>query len=181
MDPKLKRLLKPFLYKAVGLFVVWQVMYHLVIVPDGRANQWLTEKVVIGTKLGLNLFGYDTSHNWTNHFDGDTSRYVFIDNEPVVLVGDPCNGLELMALFMGFIIAFPGSWKFKSIFLPLGSIFIFFINVIREVILALNYKYFQETFDFNHKYTYVFIVYSFIFLIWRYWLNNYSVIAEKSR
>ena len=179
MSDEIKKILKSFVIRAVLIFIGWLGLYHGFILPNGTANQWLTEKVVIGTKVGLDLLGYDTTHGWVNETDEDTSRYIYIDGQPVVLVADACNGLELMALFIGFLFAFPGPWKYKALLIPIGTVVIFIINVLREVVLALNYKYFQESFDFNHKYTYVFIVYLAIFMIWRFWLNRYSAIGKQ--
>lgn len=178
MQDKVKSILRSFAIRAVILFVGWMVAYHGFIKPDGRANEWLTTKVVQGTKMGLNLLGYDVTPN-LNIDDPKADKYVFIDGQPVVLVDDPCNGLELIALFIGFLLCFPGPWKYKLIVMPIGSMIVFLINIIREITLALNYKYFQQTFDFNHKYTYVFIVYLIIFLMWRFWLNRYSSIGKK--
>lgn len=179
MNDAVKKILKSFAIKAVILFVGWMIIYHGFIVPDGRANKWLTDQVVSGTKVGLNLLGYESDQGLVDESNPDSSRYIYIDNQPVVLVADECNGFELMALYIGFLLAFPGPWKWKAIFIPIGSVIIFLINVGREVILALNYKYFQESFDFNHKYTYVFVVYLAIFMIWRYWLNRFSVIGRR--
>tara|TARA_B100001245_G_C22761611_1_gene368469 strand:+ start:56 stop:613 length:558 start_codon:yes stop_codon:yes gene_type:complete len=178
-NDKVQSILKLFAIRAVILLIGWMIAYHGFIKPDGRANERLTTKVVQGTKVGLTLLGYDTSHGWKDEDSGESARYIYIDGQPVVLVADPCNGLELMALFIGFLLCFPGPWKYKLIIIPIGTVVVFLINVIREIILALNYKYFQETFDFNHKYTYVFFVYLTIFLMWRYWLNRYSSIGKK--
>jgi len=166
-----KRLLKGFAIKAIITFIIWTVIYYGLIIPDGRLNSFLTDTVIKGTTAGLTILGYDTRG------EGDM---VFIDNQPVVLVADACNGLELFALYIGFLLCFPGKWKYKVIFIPAGIILIYLINVIREIVLALNYKFFQNTFDFNHKYTYVFIVYIFVFAIWRFWLNKYSILAKSS-
>ena len=125
--------------------------------------------MIQGTVAGLHTLGYET------HGKDDL---VYIDNQPVVLVADACNGLELFALYAGFLLCFPGRWTYKALFIPLGTGVIFLVNVMREVVLALNYKFFQETFEFNHKYTYVFVVYIVIFLIWRFWLKRYSIIGH---
>lgn len=162
-------LLKGFGIKAAVTFIVWLILYYGFIIPDGRLNHFLTGTVIRGTTIGLSIFGYETK---------GADSMVYIDGQPVVLVADACNGLELFALYVGFLLCFPGKWKYKFIFIPVGIILIYMINVLREVTLALNYKFFQETFDFNHKYTYVFIVYIFVFAIWRYWLNHYSILAK---
>ena len=160
--------------RAVIAFVMWLIVYHGYIIPDGRLNKLLTNSVIAGTNYGLNLIGYDTSSSVA-------SSMVYIDNQPVVLVADACNGLELFALYTGFLICFPGRIKYKMIFIPLGIGLIYLVNVMREITLAINYKFFQETFDFNHKYTYVFIVYLFVFAIWRFWLNRYSSLALNKK
>ena len=166
-----KSVLKGFAIKAIITFITWLILYYGFIIPDGRLNRFLTNTVISGTTFGLSILGYETSGK---------DDMVYIDNQPVVLVADACNGLELFALYVGFLLCFPGKWKYKLLFIPIGIVLIYIINVIREIILALNYKFFQETFDFNHKYTYVFVVYLFVFAIWRYWLNRYSILAKPN-
>lgn len=165
-----KRLLKVFVIRAVALYALWLVVYYGFIQPEGSLNAWLTNLVIQGTVIGLDLLGYATS--------GEGSL-IYIDNQPVVLVADACNGLELFALYAGFLLCFPGPWRYKSIFIPVGIAIVFLVNVLREIVLSLNYKFFQQTFEFNHKYTYVFVVYGVVFLIWRFWLNRYSAIAKS--
>ncbi|MEQ8237620.1 MAG: archaeosortase/exosortase family protein [Cyclobacteriaceae bacterium] len=179
MSDKIRSILKKFVIRSTVIFIVWMVAYHGFIGPNGKADEWLTTKVVQSTKIGLTLLGYDTTPRKGDSEKGDNSRFVYIDGQPVVLVDDPCNGLELVALFIGFLLCFPGPLRYKAVIIPVGSSIVFLINVIREVVLALNYKYFQQTFDFNHKYTYVFFVYLAIFLMWRFWLNQYSSIGKR--
>ena len=164
-------LLKSFALKAVITFIAWLVLYYGFIIPDGRLNRFLTSTVIHGTTIGLSLLGYETS---------GANDMILIDGQPVVLVADACNGLELFALYVGFLLCFPGKWKYKFFFIPIGIFLIYLVNVLREIVLALNYKFFQETFDFNHKYTYVFVVYLFVFGIWRYWLNRYSILSNSN-
>ncbi len=164
-----KKLVKVFLIRSGIAYVVWLIAYYGFIQADGRLNAFLTNLVIDGTVMGLNLFGYSTSGE---------GNLVLIDNQPVVLVADACNGLELFALYAGFLICFPGKLIYKALFIPLGIGVIFLVNVGREIVLSLNYKFFQETFEFNHKYTYVFVVYIVVFMIWRFWLKRFSVIAN---
>lgn len=177
---KVQSILKTFAIRAVILLISWMIAYHGFIKPYTGINNWLSIQVLNSTRIALSALGYDTSLDLSKASTYDFKNAVFIDGQPVVLVADGCNGLELMALFIGFLLSFPGPVKYKAIIIPFGSIMVFIINVLREVILALNYKYFQETFEFNHKYTYAFVVYFTIFLIWRYWLNHYSSIGIKT-
>lgn len=159
-----------FIMKAAVIFFIWMILYYGYILPNGYFNPILT-KALLGSTVGvLKAIGYD-SYNVQN--------VIYVDGKSSVLVADVCNGLELMVLYVAFFICFPGPIKHKLIFIPVGLIVLFLINVVREVLLVLNYNYFQKTFEFNHKYTYVFFVYAAVFLIWRYWLNNYSIIGKQ--
>jgi len=42
------------------------------------------------------------------------------------------------------------------------------------VALALTANYFPEYLNFNHTYTFTFMVYAFIFLLWMIWVNRFS-------
>lgn len=166
----MKQVFKSFLTKAGIVFTIWLVVYYGFVYPDGRLNEWLTQSVLDNSVLVLDFIGYNA----------DTRGHIIlIDNETVVAVGDECNGLELIALFTSFFLCFPGPLKYKLLFIPIGSVSIYMMNITREVSLALNYRFFQSTFEFNHTYTYVLFVYMGVFLIWRYWLNNYSSIGKK--
>jgi len=164
------RILKKFGVRSLIAFVLWMFLYHGIIAPDGRVNEFLTNSVISGTLVGLKILGHESERQ---------EHFVLIDDEPMVLVADACNGLELFVLYAGFIICFPGRIKYKLFFIPIGIILIYFVNVLREIILALNYKFLRDTFEFNHKYTYVLIVYVFVFILWRIWIKNYSLISEK--
>ena len=175
------RLLKQFGIRAVILFIIWSLAFNFYIVPTGTINNQLTRWVVQGTQYGLQMLGYST---WTEikpnaEESSRLSMIIYMDSEPAVLVADGCNGLELFALFVGFIICFPGPSRPKFLFCIGGTAVLFLLNIIREIVLALNYHHFRISFDFNHKYTYAGVVYFVVFLIWRYWLNRYSWVVLK--
>lgn len=154
-----------FLAYAMGLYVLWYIFYDLWLLNDGRLDWWLSENVAHFSGNVLAALG----------FNAGSDRYiVMLNGYKSVIVGPPCNGLVLYALFTGFIIAFPGPWKKKLWYIPLGIATIYFLNILRVVGLSLNSYYSQDTFHFNHKYTYVFIVYAFIFGLWMLWAKKFS-------
>ena len=97
-----------FLVKAGLFYIVWQVVYDLVIYPDGRLDQFLAVSVAILAKNALALFGWDI-----NVWD----RLLVIDGYRGVEVLNGCNALTLMALYSGFIISFQGPNKKRIIYL----------------------------------------------------------------
>ena len=80
-----------------------------------------------------------------------------VDGSNGVWIGGPCNGITLMFLFAIFVIAYPGSFKNKLWYVPLGILIVHIINIIRIIVLALiaNYNYYYL--DFNHTYTFTFL------------------------
>ncbi|WP_442196393.1 hypothetical protein [Sporocytophaga myxococcoides] len=75
-------------------------------------------------------------------------------------------------MFTCFVIAFPASWKSKLWFLPMGILAIHVLNMVRVILLILNFYFFNSSFDFNHKYTFNFVVYGFMLLVWLYWAKK---------
>ena len=121
----------------------------------------------------LKSLGYNVLQEYP--FD-ENFRTVIIDGVHGVWIGDPCNGIELFALFIGFVIAYPGRLINKLLFIPVGVVLIHIVNIIRVIALCMIDFYNSELLDFNHTYTFTITVYSFVFLLWYLWStkwNNY--------
>ncbi len=154
-----------FIAKAVGLYILWQIFYYFYLSTPN-----FLDEVVIGilmdlTKLFLDILGFDV-------FIGN--NLVGIIGTSGIIIGPPCNGIDLIYLFVAFFIALEGKLKTKIIFILLGSIVIFIFNVIRLVLLAIILKYNFISFDFHHSYTFTLIMYVIIFAIWYFYLKKYA-------
>ena len=101
-------------------------------------------------------------------------RIVGIDGTLGVWIGDPCNGFSLFALFLIFMITYPGPWKQKLWYIPLGLLAIHLVNVLRIVALTIILDNNSEWLDFNHNYTFNIIVYSFVFFLWYIWAKKFA-------
>ena len=99
-------------------------------------------------------------------------QLVGIDGAHPIWIGSPCNALTLFMFFALFVIAFPGSVKKKLWFIPLGIIIIHIANVLRVIALAIINFYAPQYIEFNHTYTFTFLVYSIIFLLWMWWVKS---------
>jgi len=178
-----RKLLKSFAIKALLFLIGWKILFVGFILPSGTINNALTIAVAKGTGIGGEFFGYKHTIEINEAKDNPSAvtGTVYLNNEPAVLVGGACNGLELFALYVGFIVCFPGPFFPKLFFSVAGTVLLFFTNIMREILLAFNYMYFRSSFDFNHHYTYAIAVYLIVFLIWRYWLNNFSALGSSSK
>ncbi|MCC3159928.1 archaeosortase/exosortase family protein [Hymenobacter sp. 15J16-1T3B] len=161
------RLLRRFLLTATGLYLLWFFGYEQWLRPLGHLDQALSLNIAAASAATLRLLG------WAGAAAG---RTVSVDGQEAVLVFDACNGLVLYALFVGFIVAFPGGgWRRKVPFMAGGVLLIYLLNILRVGALALNHLYSRSTVDFNHHYTFTFVVYGCIFLLWMLWVRRYAV------
>ncbi|MCC7333019.1 MAG: archaeosortase/exosortase family protein [Flavobacteriales bacterium] len=155
-----------FILKGISLYVLWYLIYDNWLLKDGFVDHFLIDHLVKSTSSILKIVGYKVF---------EYSDAVGVDGTHGVLIGAPCNGLSLFALFAGFIIIFPGNWKKKVIFISIGILFIHIINIFRLVALALVVVYKPESLEFNHKYTFTVLVYVFIFILWIIWVNKFAL------
>lgn len=160
-----------FIAKALGIFVVWYIVYELWLLPDGRLDEWLSLNI-IGTSAGiLKWFGYDVY---------TVNRIIGIGEASGIKIVDGCNGIAAMGLFLGFIIAYPGEWKNKVSFSIVGIGVIYLVNVVRILTLAITQQGWPEFFSFTHDYSTTAIFYIVIFLLWMVWVNfSETEINEK--
>lgn len=148
------------------MYLAWFFGYEQWLARDGRLDAALCAHL---TRAGVGLLqgaGFAATVSPTN------AVLVLMSGQPSVVVGPPCNGLVLYALFGGFVLAFPGPWSRKLWFIPLGVALIWGLNVLRVAALALNHHYAHQSVDFNHHYTFTFVVYACIFGLWMLWARR---------
>lgn len=160
-----------FLLKAIGLYLLWFILYDLWLHPTGKVDLWVINNIIFFSSIILDALGYAVIEGIPYQED---FRTVGIDGTHGLWVGDACNGLELFALFTGFVLAYPGPWKRKLWFIPLGLVVIHFLNVIRVVALSLIDYHAPEYLEFNHTYTFTIFVYGCVFLLWMLWAGPLS-------
>jgi exosortase family protein XrtF len=163
-----------FILVFLGIYLSWMMLYEWLIHPWGRldtlvindSSQWalyLLEKMGFPTFVGNN----------------PTIRTIGIDGTHGLWIGDPCNGLSLFALFISFIIAYPGSWKHKLWFIPVGITLIHTMNIIRITFLCIIVLKKPEWLEFNHTYLWQVFMYGFVFLLWFTWIKKFSRVETK--
>ena len=164
----IKKSLRPspltrFLMVAGVIYVLWYLVYDYYLLPDGRLDEFLS---LSGVNLAgglLNLFG------WEIYSD---TRILAVTGTSGVEIQNGCNGLELIGLYMGFIIAYPGGPIQKRVaFLAGGIILLFFANVFRIMIFALSIYYVPTFWEQVHIYSSYFIFYPIVLTLWYLWTS----------
>ncbi|MFC4817800.1 MULTISPECIES: exosortase family protein XrtF [unclassified Flavobacterium] len=96
----------------------------------------------------------------------------------VARIVEGCNAISVIILFVAFIIAFSGRLKPTVLFLLGGSLLVYFLNIFRIVLLTVLVYHFPEQEHFLHGVIFPLIIYGVVFLLWLFWVNNYSAYAS---
>lgn len=151
-----------FLFKVVGIYLLWYVIYELWLLPDGRLDQWLTTNIVAVSAGVLDSLGYDFYA---------TGRWIGIEESAGVYLVDGCSGISAIGLFVGFVMAYPGAWVPRIAFVFIGIGIIYLVNILRIVVLTITQVKAPELFTVTHDYSTTAIFYLVIFLLWVIWAN----------
>ncbi|MBS1640654.1 MAG: archaeosortase/exosortase family protein [Bacteroidetes bacterium] len=162
-----------FLKKALILFVVWKLLYHLVLYPIRQPDKWLSTTTTDASGYFLSLINAHVSMEVIEQrsIDPYNNREIiktelWLNKKKAVRVGDGCNALELYVIYMCFLIAFWKNWKDFILFSIIGVISIFIINTLRIAGLGWVSLYAKKWFEFLHGYAFKIIVYTQIILLW---------------
>lgn len=159
--PSLKALPDTYRFVLIGLviYLIWFVVYDLWLLPDGRVDTALSVFVAEASASILRLFGSTVMQE---------GRIIGIEGHRGLYVENGCNGLSTLGLFLGFIMAYPGTNRQRAWFIPLGILVIVVINILRIVLLAVVQAHFPSFFDAIHAYA-VAPFYLVVFGLWVLW------------
>jgi len=131
---------------------IWEFIYHIFLKALHSSSTFV-----------LAVLGYETVSGYNT---------IAIVGSYGLLIDNPCVGFGLTYGFASLIISYPGPWKKKFWFIPLGTLVILAVNVIRIVLLTIMITkksitdLWMEQHDmFNN------VIYFVIFLLWLWWVN----------
>lgn len=162
---------KTFLLRALVLVMAWCLVYIGLLKPQRVPDRWLSNTTAAATAKALSI-GYAPAR----FAEKDGFACVVMGERSVIRIGDPCNALDLMALYVAFIICLPSAVKRMLLFSVSGIAAIFVLNVLRCYSLAWITINKNEWLDFAHKYAFTAIVYCFIFYGWIVYLRSKKTI-----
>jgi exosortase/archaeosortase family protein len=160
-----------FFVLLIGLYLLLYFLHQWVILPDGRVDNFLNHILSVASYQVLQIFDVESFLKITPTAP-IAGHALYLGSRAVVSIGTPCNGFLLYILFGCFILLSEGKWWKKLAFVSIGITSIFALNVLRVIALLYLLTIDPKLFEINHHYVFSFVVYGFIFLMWRYWLNH---------
>ena len=172
-----------FLGKALLFFIVWKIIYSFFLYDSKVLDYPLTTHVAEASTLFLNnsffLSGFTTERVLISEESPVIeSSEIYHNGSLVLYIADACNGLELMVLYIGFIVCMPSKFWRKTLYIILGILFIDIINILRCAGLIYLREYFHAYFDFAHHYLFKAIVYAATFIMWMVYSRKISLKNE---
>ncbi len=168
---------KSFLWKALVFFLIWELAYNIYLLPDRVIDKPLCAFVGKGTASFINIIqGGNQAYCKTVSEYVSNEGEIYLSDRAIVFFGpnrligiaDPCNGLNLIVLFIGFIVVYPSKVSLKLIYAFVGIVAVILLNIARCAGLGLIHNSYPSLTDFAHHYAFKIITYLAIFLMW-YW------------
>lgn len=174
-------------YKPFLLFFIKFIFSYLILtyVYQYYLNQFDIKKNEIDgfTKLVTNqveqlllLF------NSNVHYELNISQSCFnlyYNDKFVSRIIEGCNALNVIILFISFVIAFSGKILNTVIFIVAGSIIIHILNILRIALLMVSFYNFPEANFILHDVLFPLVIYGAVFILWIIWVNKFSYYASK--
>lgn len=105
--------------------------------------------------------------------------YFYVRNEYPTRMVEGCNAVSVMILFVAFVFAFYKGKK-TFVFVILGLILLYIMNVLRIVglnIVVLDYKEYSKM---AHDYAFPAVIYGTVVVLWLIWIKFFALKNENS-
>ena len=149
-----------FFIKVGLIYGGWEVLYQYVLLPDFWLDTWLSHTGISLAAGSLSFLGWDIE---------STARFVCVVGNRGIEVQNGCNGLDLLGLYAGFIIAYPGDLKKRMAFIAGGIGLIFVANVFRIAFFVLSNLYYPNYWDPVHYWSSIVFFYPIVLTLWYLW------------
>jgi len=157
-----------FISKFLLIYLIGNLLYGLYVSSFRPRPDPITDHVSIQTAWLLSATGWDSTSEpetlkpTTNVREG---------NRNVIAIYEGCNGLNVMIIFVAFVMAF-GPWHQSGLwFIPLGLVVIHLANLARLYLLFLVSLKMPHYLYFTHKYLFTAFIYLVTLLLWMVWVK----------
>ena len=102
------------------------------------------------------------------------SNSMYFSNESYMYINRSCSGLKQIMQFVILMMVFPGPWKRKLWFIPLGIFIVHLTNLFRIIGLSVVLETVPQHWGFSHDYIFRPLFYVVIFFLWVWWVDKLS-------
>ena len=107
------------------------------------------------------------------HITTEASNTMWFDNGGYITVNSSCSGLKQFYQVFFLFVLFPGPWKHKCWFIPLGFVVMFATNIFRIVSLSVVLLWKPDYWHFSHDWILRPFFYVVLFILWVWWVERF--------
>jgi exosortase family protein XrtF len=159
-----------FLLKFIGIYVVVNLLYGVYVTAYVPGPDPVTSQVAAQTSFTLQILGWPTT---TKDNAKKTTTELIFESKSILAIYEGCNGVNVMIIFVAFLIAFGPISKTLWWFIPLGLAILHVMNLLRIALLFWVALYLPDFMYFTHKYLFTAILYVVVFLLWVVWVKKF--------
>ncbi len=169
-------------YKSVVHFIVVFLLVYMVLtfvykIYLDQSNgikfypDYITNIVARQSASVIQAFGYQAE---VFPHPNEPSMKLLVNSKFVTRIVEGCNAVSVIILFIAFIVAFTGRLKETILYVVLGSVLIYLVNLIRIAVISIGlYRYPWRT-NLLHDVIFPLIIYGMVFILWMFWVNRFS-------
>jgi len=155
-----------FLGKFLAIYFIGNILYGIFIESYGTKADPVTVSVTMQTCNIIHQTVADC------RYETNLSRPTVdlsTNGRTMLAIFEGCNGINVMIVFVAFVIAFGGPAKKQLWFIPTGISVIHVCNLIRLTLLYSTALYNKQYFYYFHKYFFTAALYLVVFILWFLW------------
>jgi len=164
-----------FLLKFVGIYLVANVLYGIYVTAYSPGPDPITRIVSQQTAIALGVCGWPST---TKDDERKPTTQLIYNGRSVLAIYEGCNGINIMIIFVAFLVAFGPINKRLWIFTLAGILIIHLMNLVRISVLFWVVLYLPDFTYFMHKYFFTAILFVIVFVLWIVWVRRFSHLKE---
>ncbi|MDR1718544.1 MAG: exosortase/archaeosortase family protein [Dysgonamonadaceae bacterium] len=103
----------------------------------------------------------------------DDTHLYFAESGTILNIIWGCTGIKQLYVFLVIMLLYPGPWKKKCVFIPVGCIVLQAYNIFRIACIAWLTETHPERFDSLHDGVFRYLYYGLILLMWIIWEERF--------
>jgi len=165
-----------FLLKFFGSYIILFLLYSFYLGKTQKTIEVftcapITKIVASQTKAVLTFVGYNVE---VEQHAEEVSMKLLVEGHFIARIIEGCNSINVIILFIAFVIAFANGFKRTFLFILFGSCLIYVINILRIAVIAIAIYKFPQYEMFLHEIVFPGLIYGITVLLWILWVQKYS-------
>lgn len=160
-----------FLFKFLSIYVLGNIAYGIYINHYYPQSDPVTQLISGQVSKILTATGH-TVYPRPNINQPTISIIEASTNNTIIDIFEGCNGINVVIVFLAFLVAYQGTVKRTIIFAVGGLLVIHLFNLGRIILLFQQAKDHSPYFYYLHKYFFTAILYAVVVVLWWLWVSK---------